>query len=914
MFNQSTLGNSCLKLSPIVSAINAKTLEVTLNRTLNAEEEKKATFEVLVNGSKTLFKVEKYDGAKVQLVRSTGTVLEAGKYEVTVNGLEKVSTATTNVEAQKPTGLTVTTDKLLDDTNKAKVGIDLKDQYGTTLDIKQDDYTVTAYNTTQNKTVTVSKDATDKFFVDTKTNEDAFKVGDKINVTFIHNVTGLKATKELEVVSGAQLASVELGKVELPTGKTVLTEDLTNVKVPYVAKDQYGNATKLTLGNTGNAAIISSDESILNPNDIELITEDKAEKLKINKFGSKTGAVTLTIVNKVTGDTSKITLDVQQKAGAISGVSLEKTALDVAEKTSSQTVYVGLNVTDNYGNKIESKDFVGKASEFTINSSNNNVVSAPSIVTTAGANQGKLGLTIPTTAKKGDKATVTVTVNKTGETATLSVTIGEKAVPSSIVIDKDSKHTTSLATGASTTVKFDVQDQYGNTTSIGDYTAEYTTKNNDGVVELDTTNAPQIKVTGAKSGSAVLVAKLKNADGEVVASKELTFNVVANSSENLTYSVEQLPTLFKVGASNGGFEEGNIGVAGTHEGDYAKELKIIAKDANGNVINVNPNSIISVSSSDTGVVNASQDSTSGKWYVYGNTRTQDITEDKKEKLTVVYNAEDGVKNLTTDVTVSKADRQAKEIKFVDTALNASAADKAKAKAITSITSTSNVAANLLSSQEPYIWVEDQFGGYTLGESASDYGSGKNVEFKVVGSGDVSGVTNDTVNVSGSAYAVTLGAITDVNSDDVIGNDGKVRIIATASNGVAKSLDITVNTTDKAKPEITSTANYSSNKISVAASENLRTVTASDFTVEGSVAGDFGSDKVTLVPTTDYMVELKSNDAKVVEVTLTAAGKAKVVAGATTKFKVTAKNTVKDLVGNVVDSTKASATTAAVSSY
>jgi len=768
-----------------VSAINAKTIAVNFNKELTDEEKAAVTFEVKKGGAVQLFKLDSYEGKVAKLVRTSGANLEAGTYEITVKGLKDgaTNTGTVTVEAQKATTLEITGDVLTDATAKAKVAVELKDQYGDKLALNGSDFTVTAYNKTQNASVVVNFDSTDKYFyIDTATNADAFKLNDEINVVILHNATGLKATKTLKVAEPSNVATIEFGNIELPAGKSLLTEDLTNVKVPYTAKDQYGNDIKLGPSNT---EVISSDPSVINKADVEFIEENNVTKIQIKKFG-KAGKATITLFNKVTGDTSSITFDVHEKAGSIYGVEFESAAVDLPEGGSA--VAVGLNITDKYGNKIEPAKYVD-GSAFTINVSNSSVVSAAFDSTASSKNFGKLLVTPK--GKKGQTATVTVTVNATGETATLNVTIGEAAVLSILEVDSSSTHNTSLIQGATTTVKFAVKDQYGNVTTSDDpaYSVSYEVKDASPNISLSKTSDnnesnASVVVKGEKVGSATLVAKLMNG-ATVVATKEITFSVAANSSDGLTYSIEDIADLYELGAKVDG-DEADIS-ADDVEAGYVKEIKIKAVDASGTSYAVPSSEIVGVTVSDS--TNFIVGEVDGKWYVGGKA---DVSEAKTATVSVVFNTDDGVKTITKQVKVLPDALEATALEFKN-----AAPGSLKSEAVTKIklANAAAYASDIAVDNKTYIWIKDQFGGYSLSNDADNY--------TLTFSG-VDGLTNyedDTIAFADPQDGSLTITDTDSNTTFTKAN-AKFRLVAYTANGLSDYIDVTV--VDGVLPVTTST--------------------------------------------------------------------------------------------------------------
>lgn len=617
-----------------------------------------------------------------------------------------------------------------------------------------------------------------------------------MKVSFLHNPTGLTASKELKVVAGAQLAGVTFQDVQLPSGKTLLTEDLKNVKIPYTAVDQYGNAVELSASDTGNIVVVSSDESIVDPDDVSFIKEGTPEvtKVQIDTFGGY-GKVTLSFVNKVTGDVYRLPLEVNQKAGVISKVTLEKTALDIAQ--GGDDVAVGLTVTDKYGNAIKPADYVA-GTAFTISTSNSSVATAEINNDPASDNYGKLMVKLADGATKGKKATITVTVNSTGETARLEVTVGEAAVPSSIEFYKDSKHVTSLAKGATTTVKYVVKDQYGNeiTTQNDDYKVVFEVKNSAEAITIPAESAESketvasIDVTAAKAGSATLVAKLVKDADEVIATKELTFNVVDNSSDKLTYAISDIGTIYKAGAgadddTTPEADESTTIEQADIDAGYAKEIKLTATDVSGNKVAIPSNQIISVDvdKDDVAVVQE----VDGKWYIAG--KNADLDEDTNVTVSVVYNAEDGVKTLTQDVTVSKDDLKVVSVKFKDKPVGAT-----DAKDVTSLTVTDS--AELKSGfDKAFVWAQDQFGG-TKAVNEED------VKFTIVAVDGISNVADDTVTVDLDQGTIT---IKDTQNDTAVTKDGaKFRLVA-IKDGVSDYITVTVANKDS-EPEANNSEN------------------------------------------------------------------------------------------------------------
>lgn len=693
-----------------------------------------------------------------------------------------------------PKTLTILNDQLLDSTAQATIGIQLKDQYGQDVKFTNSDFAVTAFNTTQGKPVTVSYDSTKGFYINTAAHDeqsnDEFKVGDEIKVSFYHKSSGLSASKTLKVVAGAQLGSVDFGSVILPSGKDKLTEDLTNVKVPYVAKDQYGNTIDLS---PSNVEVISSDESIVSKNDVSFTTtgDDKKPVINIAKF-KKSGTVTLAFLNKATGDVYKLNLTINEKPGVISKVAVDNSNVKIAKGHGSYA-YVDLNVTDNYGTKIEPKDYAS-APAFTIVSSNRKVVSDPSIeADPTSDNYGKLKVTLADTAEKGDTANVTVTVNKTGQSATFRVEVGEAAVPSQIKVASTDKHDGSLLVGSTTTVNFDLFDQYlNNAVDTDGYQVKYeVTGTNQDAITLSKTaenagdlTGASVDVTGAKEGSATLVASLVKGS-DVVSKVEVPFTVAANSSAKYTYAVSDIPTLYKDGdGSDAVLDQSEIG-----SNKEAKPIKVVAKAADGSSLTVPNSAIISVTPL-TSNVKVAKDNATGQWYVAGSAPS--ITEDATGKIRVNVATDEGTVTLDKEVKISKDDLEIQSLKLQD-----SPAGTTNAKTLKGITQshyTDTITFN--DTNKPYLVSVDQF-GVESNFDVADADTVRTSAFK-----GITAYADDTFTSKTNAITVA-----DVGGDTVADANSSYRLTI-IEHGAALDIPVTVTNALADKTAPTATGDFS----------------------------------------------------------------------------------------------------------
>ncbi len=758
------------------SAINAKTLKVEFNKAISKEDQAKVTFETkrgTINVSLTAKWAE--DGKSVELASSSNLI--AGDYTVTAKGLEfKEASGTVKVEAVKATALTVKSTQLNDETAKAKVVISLADQYGQDMALSSDAFTTTAYNLTQGKSATLAFDTTDKYFyintVTTPPASDDFKANDVVKVTFLHKATGLQATADLTVVAGAYVDTITFGEIELPKGKDMLTADLKDVKIPYTAKDQFGNDIALNITpTTGNTTLVLPNENIIKASNVSLVTEEKVTKVKIASF-VKEGKVSLTLMGNASGKTASVELDVLKAPGEVATVTVLEPEVTIA---AGSTGYVGLEVTDMYGKKLEAKDYASKLTPIT--SSNPAVVITPPTVEASGTNAGKVKVDVLVGAAKD--ATTTIAINFAGkQVASFVVKAGEAAAPTTVEVKADSKHKTTLAKGAETTVTFEAKDQYGN--KLGDV-AGYTIETK--IKEAGNTNislagantalsTAAITVKADKVGSATLVVELKKGT-EVKDSKEIGFTVVANES-TAGIKVSDIPTLYK-GAGTG----------------YVEDVKVETADG----IALPGSSIISVTSNRTAVQVVGD--TAAGWKVQGNGGASDANLDAKDgkpvdtkaMITVVYNADDKVVTLEKEVTVSAADLKADSILAVDKQQDAGTGVLKKLADGSLEVSTINVADfnELKTYAKAFAVVKDNFGKYVNAKTAgTDHNTVTVTVANKVGYQDVSSDDAVTINANGQLDFAKFGENL-INSEN---GKASFRIIILA-NGKTKEINVNV---------------------------------------------------------------------------------------------------------------------------
>src|SRR5699024_8880728 len=128
-------------------------------------------------------------------------------------------------------------------------------------------------------------------------------------------------------------------------------------------------------------------------------------------------------------------------------------------------------------------------------------------------------------AEEGDTAKIDVQINKTEEKASLDVSISERAVLSSVSIDED--FNSNLVRGTDTEVEFKLLDQYDDEIALPDGHKIRHEVSDEDILKVEYLEEDQaFSVKAEKVGEADLTINVENADGDVVVSKIVSFDVV----------------------------------------------------------------------------------------------------------------------------------------------------------------------------------------------------------------------------------------------------------------------------------------------------------------------------------------------------------------------------------------------------
>lgn len=709
-----------------VSAINANAVKVTFNKAV--EDTTKASFAVK-RGTVTEDVTVTWNEAKTEATLTKSGNFTPAEYTVTVSGLEGLTNAEGKVTfAAEEVKEVKIVNTVLQQSNPAQLNVEFINQYGqkATVAANSSDLTVTAFNKTKGAALST---VTDKLKLNA--NSAVAAINDEVVVTILYK--GVSTTATLKVVAPAGLSELTLGDIVLPTGQDKITPALTkNVELKYTAKNSLGEEYKLTSGDlVPGTLVLSSDNTILDPSAVT-VTDGK---VTISEF-KKAGTVTLTVVVPASGTTTTKTITVAADAGKPESVELEKAEASFAAG-STTGINVGYTVKDNYGTTIAADKVV--TSDYAISSDNEDVATAAFGTAT---NAGKLVITPKSGVTKGQSATISVLVKSTGQKATIKVTAADAAVPTIIEQKGTTAVPTSLVVGGQTDIGFEIKDQYGAVlSSLGTgYTVDYVSSDktvidftSDANTDKTTITTLKLRAEAKKAGSATIKAQLKK-DGVVVSEKAYSIQVLANTSAGSTYSVTPVEPIYKgkltkdlAGETLNSTDAATSAEKMVNSG-YAEKLEL--KVTQGSATSVVPISALAAAptveikkadgSDTTGKLSVT--SYNGSYYVYTSTAFDPAdfatanggTADLKGKVTFTVNAEDGLKIVTQEITVSKDELKAQSVEFKSAAPGTANAIKVTSKSVDTVALLGSAGIT-----DTYLWVKDQFGGYSIADSQAE---------------------------------------------------------------------------------------------------------------------------------------------------------------------------------------------------
>jgi hypothetical protein len=341
-----------------VTALTSKIIGVEFYQTPSAAEKSDITI-TLRNASNAIVPITvSWDDNVAKLSRLGDASFVVGSYTVEVTGITPAYNGVVLVTAPAATRLEIEAPGLPVNTERAPLRVRLIDQFGDDLPVLQGAFRTTAYNITRSiDNIPIGFDPRAHFFINTMPTvleqRLIFRVGDEVRVTFVHIATGIEKTVVLPVTEQTQLGSIEFGEVQLPTGRTAVTRDLFNIRIPITAKDQNGNP--LFLVNGANVNLFSSEQTIISNNDLSFVTIAGQQYVNISRFLNK-GNVIISILGTPGGVVGNKYITVGEARPFEFRVTTEpRTVLlpTIPGRPASMTsTLVRLNVVDQFGNPV----------------------------------------------------------------------------------------------------------------------------------------------------------------------------------------------------------------------------------------------------------------------------------------------------------------------------------------------------------------------------------------------------------------------------------------------------------------------------------------------------------------------------------------------------------------------------------
>ncbi|MFD2672034.1 S-layer homology domain-containing protein [Marinicrinis sediminis] len=626
-----------------ITLAGAKKFEVSFTEAVDTANVK-ATVK---KGDNTVALKSEWNEAKNVLTLSRSINLDAGEYTVTVSGVANVEDTTKTftvaperIDAVNLEDVAYKTTLPAGGVVDAEVAYKLVNQYGEDI---------TSSINKSDLVATTSSGAIEVGDSSGKANgvleiSDLPEAKEEITVSIVDKVNGNSARKTVQVKDQKVVEDVTIQAPELKDGKTALEAGVNDYKLPYTAKDQFGNDIKVT--DLSKLTFISSNSTAFTPDVTTNITLDADKNILID-FPSFEGPqeVKLTVIVNRSGESSSVTFTVNGTATA------EVPTLVLPEGRFSGTDYkVQLQVKDQYGNDMKAEDIVTAYTnnKFTLSSGNTSKFTVAGVEKDGEKAVVRLLPVNISSERQTGSAVLTVTVNKSGKTASTTVNVVEAQKPTAFTLDASVTH---AVYNADLTLKGKFTDQYGEEIKTSDNDVVFETSDATAYAAPNDTDVTTFADAGvtftalkANSSSKITV-KLKNASNQVIDSREVTLTTVKNDAA-LTYSVEEVGTIADE-------------AAGIVSNEYAKKVVVMGTDASGNKVALK-DPIVEVVPVDTSIVVAAVDGSDWKL------AAQDTDENKETVVNVRIKTPTGnLLNKQVTVKVSKDAPKAVELKSKD---------------------------------------------------------------------------------------------------------------------------------------------------------------------------------------------------------------------------------------------------------
>jgi hypothetical protein len=671
----------------VVSAnpVGIQKVEVKLNKAVDSS---KAKFE-LKRGNAVLETEAKFsDDKKTVVLELTTAKISAGDYTVTLSGLEEDeianASATFTAEDEKVASIEfITASDTIAYSEYATVKLAALNQYGEPVSIGAGNFT--AFVNGQNENL--KKDGEGNLVLTFDVTAFNLVQGNSIvPVQVYHNDTRVSVQKNFNLGVVPMLSKVEVGEVKYSNGSSLSAADET-ATIPLYLYDQYGNpVVQEQMEGTPpeiSPSLVNVMISPYSPNlewDDDQLWDNDGNAQAVVKLTGKEDKSTDYNVTVYAGSDNKV-VKVSVSAGKLANKVEFGTFNGVIAEGDTKDFYIPIIAYDANGNELSAQDIVDndKADRFTFSGSN---VTNLEIVE-FGEHKGKLKFNLDSDAKARSSVYLTALIASANANSYVQTTIPvqEQRYPDRIVV-KDEPAAKAIL-GASTKVKFQLKDQYGE--DLGNIPATVTTANGQtysyqvkvevsgdtatsGITAKDNlsrvyddTNKSRlfnnsqfdnfneeitINTTDGSTGKVTLKAVIQRKTDKtnwVDFSTTVSRSVEAIKSDaDLTFELASLGTIYAMIDKK---PEGTTATDHSANGSFfAKELEVTAKDSSGSKVAIPTNRIASIVAENPSIVDVHADNETA--FVLGNKAGETTV------TAVVYTNKGVHVTLTSKVTVS----------------------------------------------------------------------------------------------------------------------------------------------------------------------------------------------------------------------------------------------------------------------
>ncbi|MGQ7883945.1 S-layer homology domain-containing protein [Paenibacillus sp. WC2504] len=664
-------------------ATGAQQVTVTFNKPVDVEKAKLT----LKKGSSEVVTTAKFaDDKKSAVLTLSDVKVSKGEYTVTVSGLDAATvdktTATFTGEDEVLTKIDfVNAGDTIAYADKTIVKVKASNQYGENATTNAGSYNVYTSAATFTK-ITKDTDGTLLITLDTA-NESTTQGVSVIPVTVVNNDSHITATKNFKLGTQPILTKLELGDARYSVG-TALNGKGENVKFDLNLFDQYGgtisydslmNAKVYSKDNTSTTKLFGDTTVIWNDyipaGDVKTEIEDNGNdipqvKISLTNDLDKAGDYSFTVFNQAATATGKVSVQSSKLANKV-----EIGEMNDVIAAGDTEVYIPVVAYDAAGNQLSLDDLTSDENIKRIQVNVSGVEGqTTATILDSGEHKGSIKLNkINNNTKGAVSITAIIATANASSTSTKTFTVADARVPDHFKVVTDPAK--SIVKGGTSAIELAVIDQYGQVLDDANFTDN---QGNNAPTFIDgSNNKYQVKVDVTATGTAADTIGLLNPADKVTNSaifgkgetagdfeafndeytlfttenakegakadytatitkngteiSKLTRTItVASETDDLTYSVNAVPTLFN-------FTDSGVVVKSTYGTDgkeisaddlkdvtksqvFAREVKLTAKNASGDTVKLPTGTITGITTSNNAVAKVAL--VGGKAYVLGN--------------------------------------------------------------------------------------------------------------------------------------------------------------------------------------------------------------------------------------------------------------------------------------------------------